>query len=334
MSLSQYPFTRMRRNRSRDFSRRLTQETHLTRSDLVYPVFVIDSENETQAIKSMPTVKRHGFKSLIKTALDCAEKKIPALALFPSLAPEEKHLDARGAYDEKSLIPRAIRAIKKEVPHLGLIVDIALDPYTPHGQDGLLSKEGHILNDETVALLCRQALCYAEAGADIIAPSDMMDGRIGAIRTSLETQGFFATQILSYTAKYASHFYAPFRDAVGSVSLGQKIDKRSYQMNPANLQEALHEAALDLKEGADMLMVKPAMLYCDVIKAIKDEFKKPTFAYQVSGEFAMLKAACSQEGLNEREWVLESLMCIKRAGADAILSYYALEASNWLPCDN
>ena len=330
MSLSQYPATRMRRNRASAFSRKLTQETSLSSSDLIYPVFIMDSENESINLKSMPGQKRHGLSSLMKTASACVESNIPAIALFPSLAKEEKYLDARSAYDENSLVPRAIKRLKQNFPNLGIITDIALDPYTPHGQDGLLSEDGKILNDETISILCQQALCYAEAGADVVAPSDMMDGRIGRIRESLETSGFFDTQILAYTAKYASHLYAPFRDAVGSVSLGQKIDKRTYQMNPGNLKEALHEAALDINEGADILMVKPAMLYCDVIKAMKDRFEKPTFAYQVSGEFAMIKAACTSDGLIERDLALEALLCIKRAGADAILSYYALEASKWI----
>ncbi len=330
MIFSQYPTTRMRRNRSDEFSRRLTRETTLTRSDLVYPVFLIDSENGAEDIRSMPGIKRHGLNSLIEIAKACVHKNIPAIALFPRINEEDKHLDARSAYDDNALIPRALRLLKKEVPELGVIVDVALDPYTPHGQDGLLSASGKILNDETVSILCKQALSYAYAGADVIAPSDMMDGRIGAIRKDLESHGFYDTKILSYAAKYASNFYAPFRDAVGSVQMGKNIDKRTYQMDPSNLQEALHEAALDIAEGADMIMVKPAMLYCDVIRVLKDTLAKPTFAYQVSGEFAMIKSACNSNGLNERDWILESLLCIKRARADAIFTYFALDAAEWL----
>ena len=330
MMPSQYPFTRMRRNRYKAFSRELVQENHLQASDLIYPIFIIDQNEGSQKIASMPSIERHGLESLIKVAHKCVEQKIPAIALFPSIETSKKHLDGREAFNEKGLVPRAIRALKKEVPELGVIADVALDPYTSHGQDGVLCEKGTILNDETVALLSQQALCSAEAGADMVAPSDMMDGRISTLRLALESQGFYETQILSYSAKYASHFYAPFRDAVGSVAQGKKIDKTTYQMNPANLDEALYETALDIQEGADIVMVKPAMLYSDVIKTIKEKLKKPTFAYQVSGEFAMLKAASSMGYLNEKDCVLESLLCLKRAGADAILSYYALEASQWL----
>ncbi len=334
MTSGQYPFTRMRRNRYQSFSRKLVQENTLHTNDLIYPVFIIDQQEGSQAIDSMPSLERHGLNSLIKVAHNCVEKGIPAIALFPAIEPSKKSLDGRESYNPKSLVSRAIKLLKKETPNLGVIADIALDPYTSHGQDGILSDDGTILNDETVSLLKQQALCVCEAGADIIAPSDMMDGRIGALRGALEEQGFQQTQILSYSAKYASHFYSPFRGAVGSVAQGQKIDKTSYQMDPANIEEALHETALDIQEGADLVMIKPAMLYCDVIKTIKEKLKKPTFAYQVSGEFAMLKAASSMGYLNEKDCALESLLCLKRAGADAILSYYALDVPDWLAENN
>jgi porphobilinogen synthase len=329
-AFGKFPSTRPRRMRRDGFSRRLMRENVLTANDLIYPVFVLDGENRSEPVSSMPGVQRQSIDVLLQTAKECVQFGIPALALFPVVEQSLKSLDAKEAYNPAGLVPRALKALKKEFPELGIITDIALDPYTSHGQDGLIDDSGYVMNDETVAVLVRQALCHAEAGADIVAPSDMMDGRIGAIRQALEFDGHIHTRILAYSAKYASSFYGPFRDAVGSaVNLG-KGSKNTYQMDPANADEALREVALDLEEGADMVMVKPGMPYLDIVRRVKEEFGVPTFAYHVSGEYAMLKAAAQNGWLDERACVLEALLCFKRAGADGVLTYYALEAAKWL----
>jgi len=330
MAFGNYPSTRPRRMRRDDFSRRLMRENVLTADDLIYPVFVLDGQNRSEAVASMPGVQRQSMDMLLKTAEQCVEFGIPALALFPVVDQPLKSLDAAEAYNKNGLVPRTIKALKAAFPELGIITDIALDPYTSHGQDGLIDATGYVLNDETVAVLVRQALCHAEAGADVVAPSDMMDGRIGAIRQALECDGHIHTRILAYSAKYASAFYGPFRDAVGSVANLGKGNKSTYQMDPANSDEALKEVALDLEEGADMVMVKPGMPYLDIVRRVKDEFGVPTFAYQVSGEYAMLKAAARQGWLDEQACVLEALLAFKRAGADGILTYYALDVARWL----
>lgn len=325
-----FPKTRMRRMRRDAFSRRLMQENTLTANDLIYPVFVLDGNNRTEVIDSMPGVMRQSLDGLLKTAEECVRLGIPALAIFPVVEQSGKSLDAREAFNPEGLVPRTVKALKPHFPQLGIITDVALDPYTTHGQDGLIDDSGYVLNDETTTALVKQALCHAEAGADVVAPSDMMDGRIGMIRDALESNGFMHTRILAYSAKYASGFYGPFRDAVGSaVNLG-KGDKTTYQMDPANSDEALREVALDLEEGADMVMIKPGMPYLDIVSKVKEEFGVPTFAYQVSGEYAMLKAAVQNGWLDERSCVLEALLGFKRAGADAVLTYYALEAARWL----
>jgi porphobilinogen synthase len=329
-AIGKYPSTRPRRMRRDDFSRRLMRENVLTANDFIYPVFVLDGENRTEAVGSMPGVQRQSIDLLLKTAAECVKYGIPALALFPVVDQSLKSLDAKEAYNPDGLVPRTIKALKKAFPELGIITDIALDPYTSHGQDGLIDDSGYVLNDETVSVLVRQALCHAEAGADIVAPSDMMDGRIGAIRQALEFDGHIHTRILAYSAKYASSFYGPFRDAVGSAANLGKGNKYTYQMDPANSDEALKEVALDLEEGADMVMVKPGMPYLDIVRRVKQEFGVPTFAYHVSGEYAMLKAAAQNGWLDERAGVLEALLCFKRAGADGVLTYYALEAAKWL----
>jgi porphobilinogen synthase len=321
--------TRMRRMRRDDFSRRLMRESVLTANDLIYPVFVHEPTGR-DTIASMPGVERLSIDELLRVAETAAELRIPALALFPVTAPEAKSLDARAASDDDGLCQRAIRALKSRFPELGVITDVALDPYTSHGQDGLIDGNGYVLNDETIDVLVQQALSHARAGADVVAPSDMMDGRIGAIRTALEDAGHIHTRILAYSAKYASAFYGPFRDAVGSASALGKADKSTYQMDPANGDEALREIALDLDEGADMVMIKPGMPYLDIVRRVKDAFGVPTFAYQVSGEYAMLKAAAGNGWLDERKCVLESLLCFKRAGADGVLTYFALDAARWL----
>ncbi|MGV8940754.1 MAG: porphobilinogen synthase [Lysobacter sp.] len=327
--MSSYPYVRPRRMRRDEFSRRLMRETVFSTNDLIYPVFVHELDGR-EPIASMPGVNRLSIDELLKVAEQACELGIPALALFPVTAPEAKSLDAAAAWDEDGLCQRAIRAVKRRFPELGVITDVALDPYTSHGQDGLLDDYGYVVNDATVEALVKQALSHAAAGVDIVAPSDMMDGRIGAIRGALEIEGHLHTRILAYSAKYASAFYGPFRDAVGSASALGKADKKTYQMDPANSDEALHEVALDLAEGADMVMVKPGLPYLDIVRRVKDEFGVPTFVYQVSGEYAMLKAAANNGWIDERGCVLEALTSIKRAGADGVLSYFALDAARWI----
>lgn len=324
-----YPYTRPRRMRRDDFSRRLMRETVLTTNDLIYPVFVHELEGRAP-VGSMPGIERLSIDELLKVGEEMCELGIPAIALFPVTAPEAKSLTAEAAWDDKGLCQRAVRALKSRFPELGVITDVALDPYTSHGQDGLLDENGYVLNDETVEALMKQALSHARAGADVVAPSDMMDGRIGAIRAELESEDFIHTRILAYSAKYASAFYGPFRDAVGSASALGKADKYTYQMDPANSDEALREVDLDIGEGADMVMVKPGLPYLDIVRRVKDEFGVPTFVYQVSGEYAMLKAAAQNGWLDERATALEALTSIKRAGADGILTYFALDAARWL----
>lgn len=324
-----FPATRFRRMRRDDFSRRLMREHTLTSDDLIYPVFVLEGHGRREAVNSMPGVYRQSIDELLKTAAEAVALGIPALALFPVIE-SGKTPDGDEAWNPEGLVPRTVKALKQAFPQLGVITDGALDPYTSHGQDGPIDENGYVLNDKTVSILIKQALCHAEAGADVIAPSDMMDGRIGALRHALEQAGHIHVRILSYAAKYASAFYGPFRDAVGSAGNLGKADKKTYQMDPANLNEALHEIAADLQEGADMVMVKPGMPYLDVIRRVKDEFAVPTYAYQVSGEYAMLKAAAQNGWLDEEKVMLESLMAFKRAGADGILTYFALEAASAL----
>ena len=325
-----FPMARMRRMRKHEFSRRLMRETHLTVDDLIYPLFILDGKNQREAVASMPGVERLSVDLLLQEAETLLELGIPAIALFPVTPPEKKSDSAAEAYNPEGLAQRAVRALKERFPELGVITDVALDPFTSHGQDGLIDESGYVLNDETVEVLVQQALSHAEAGADIVAPSDMMDGRIGEIRVALEEEGHIHTRILAYSAKYASSFYGPFRDAVGSAANLGGGNKYSYQMDPANSNEALHEVALDLEEGADMVMVKPGLPYLDIVRRIKDEFQVPTFVYQVSGEYAMLKAAGQNGWINERACVLEALTSIKRAGGDAILTYYAKDVAGWL----
>ncbi|MEN8107524.1 MAG: porphobilinogen synthase [Pseudomonadota bacterium] len=325
-----YPATRMRRMRRDDFSRRLMREHVLTADDLIYPVFILEGENQHKAVPSMPGIERLSIDALLQEATLIHDLGVPAIALFPVTPTEIKTEDAREACNPDGLAQRAVRALKQALPELGVITDVALDPFTTHGQDGLLDDTGYVMNDETVEVLVKQALSHAEAGADIVAPSDMMDGRIGAVRSALETAGHRNTRILAYAAKYASSFYGPFRDAVGSAASLGGGDKYSYQMDPANGDEALREVALDLEEGADMVMVKPGMPYLDIVRRIKDRFGVPTFAYQVSGEYAMLKAAAQNGWLDEQEVVMESLLSFKRAGADAILTYFARDVARWL----
>lgn len=323
-----YPYTRMRRNRVSEFSRRLTAENRLSVDDLILPLFVVEGENQFQPVASMPGVNRLSIDLLVAEAQQVAALGIPAIALFPVVPAEQKSSLAEQAYNPQGLAQRAIRAIKTAVPELGIIADVALDPFTTHGQDGIVDeRSGYVLNDTTVEVLVKQALSLAAAGADIVAPSDMMDGRIGAIREELEEQGFHNTQIMAYAAKYASSFYGPFRDAVGSADNIAGSDKKSYQMNPANTDEALHECALDLDEGADMIMVKPGMPYLDVVRRVADELKAPTFVYQVSGEYAMLCAAIEKGWLDGDKVMLESLLAFKRAGASGILTYFAKQAA-------
>jgi len=329
-NLGKFSSRRMRRMRRDDFSRRLMREYQLTANDLIYPVFVLNGENRIEEIPSMPGVQRMTLDKLIPLAQECAQLGIPALALFPVIDAPLKTLGAEEAYNPGGLVPRVVAALKQAVPELGIITDIALDPYTSHGQDGLIDASGYVLNDETVEVLRRQALCHAQAGADVVAPSDMMDGRIGAIRASLDQAGFIHTRILAYSAKYASSFYGPFRDAVGSSANLGAGNKYTYQMDCANSDEALWEVGLDLQEGADMVMVKPGMPYLDIVRRVKDEFGAPTFVYQVSGEYAMLKAAAQNGWLNEEACVMESLLAFKRAGADAILTYFALDVARRL----
>jgi porphobilinogen synthase len=325
-----FPNVRMRRMRHDDFSRRLMRETVLTPADFIQPVFVIEGEDRTEPVASMPGVQRVTVDRLLKQAENLARLGVPAVALFPVVDASKKDNKAKEAFNPKGLVPRTVRELKKNFPELGVITDIALDPYTSHGQDGLIDDTGYVLNDETVAVLVKQALSHAEAGADIVAPSDMMDGRIGAIRGALENAGHIHTRILAYSAKYASSFYGPFRDAVGSAGNLGKGNKYNYQMDPANSDEALREVALDIDEGADMFMVKPGLPYLDIVRRVKDEFGVPTFVYQVSGEYAMLMAAAQNGWLDERNCVLESLLSIKRAGADGILTYFAEKAAKWL----
>ena len=328
--MSAYPYCRPRRMRRNEFSRRLMRENRLSSDDLIYPIFVLEGEQRREAVPSMPGVERKSIDLLLEEARECVELGIPAIALFPVTPPEAKSDDAAEAWNPDGLAQRAVRALKAEFPRLGVITDVALDPFTSHGQDGLLDEEGYVTNDATVEALVKQALSHAEAGADIVAPSDMMDGRVGAIREALEDAGFVNTRILAYSAKYASSFYGPFRDAVGSAGNLGGGNKYSYQMDPANSDEALHEVELDISEGADMVMVKPGMPYLDIVRRVKDEFGYPTFVYQVSGEYAMLKAAAENGWLDEKACVLEALLCMKRAGADGILSYFSMDVARWL----
>jgi porphobilinogen synthase len=321
---------RPRRMRKDEFSRRLMREHHLRTDDLIYPVFVMEGQQKEEAIPSMPGIKRQSADLIIDTAKECFKLGIPAIALFPVIDANFKTEDAKEAYNPKGLVPRVVALLKQHVPQLGVITDVALDPYTSHGQDGLIDASGYVLNDETIEVLIKQALSHAKAGADIVAPSDMMDGRIGKIREALEKEGFIHTKILAYSAKYASSFYGPFRDAVGSSQNLGKSDKKSYQMDPANTDEALTEVELDINEGADMVMVKPGLPYLDIVYRVKATFGVPTYAYQVSGEYAMLKAASQNGWLDEKAVVMESLLAFKRAGADGILSYYAMEVARWL----
>ena len=323
----------MRRMRKDAFSRRLMAETRLSVDDLIYPVFVLDGQGRREAVTSMPGVERRSIDLLLPLARECAELGIPAMALFPVIDPALKTEDAREAYNAEGLVPRTVAALKAQFPELGVITDVALDPYTSHGQDGLVDRSGYVVNDETVQVLARQAVAHAQAGADVVAPSDMMDGRIAAVRAALDEKGLIHTRVLAYAAKYASSFYGPFRDAVGSAANLGGGGKHTYQMDPANSDEALWEVGLDLEEGADMVMVKPGMPYLDIVRRVKDVYGAPTFAYQVSGEYAMLKAAAQAGWLNEQAVVMESLLAFKRAGADGILTYFALQAARWLQVD-
>jgi porphobilinogen synthase len=328
--LGAFPARRMRRMRRDDFSRRLMRETRLGPEDLIYPVFVLDGQGRREAVASMPGVERLSVDLLFAQAEHCLRLGVPVLALFPVIDPGLKTADGREACNTEGLVARAVRALKSRFPELGLLTDVALDPYTTHGQDGLIDDSGYVLNDPTVEVLCRQALVQARAGVDIVAPSDMMDGRIGAIRSALEGAGLIHTRIMAYSAKYASAFYGPFRDAIGSKSNLGKSTKAVYQMDPGNSDEALWEVGLDLAEGADMVMVKPGMPYLDIVRRVKDEFKVPTFVYQVSGEYSMLKAASANGWLDEKAGVLESLLGFKRAGANGVLTYFALQAAEWM----
>ncbi len=328
--MSRYPTTRMRRMRASTFSRDLMREHALTVKDLIYPVFIIEGENNRQTVASMPGVERLTIDQLLVEATEIHQLGVPAIALFPVTPAEQKSLDAAEAYNPNGLAQRAVRALKDRLPELGVITDVALDPFTSHGQDGLIDEQGYVLNDETVEVLVKQAVSHADSGADVVAPSDMMDGRVGAIRSALENAGHKNTKILSYAAKYASSFYGPFRDAVGSAGNLGSGNKYSYQMDPGNSDEALREVQLDLNEGADMVMVKPGLPYLDIVRKIKVKFKVPTMVYQVSGEYAMLKAAAEKNWLDERACVLESLISIKRAGADAILTYFAKDVAHYL----
>ncbi len=329
-TLGQYPHKRMRRMRRDGFSRNLMREHQLTAADFIYPVFVLDGKNREESVASMPGVKRTSLDLLLKDAEQCVQLGIPVMAIFPVIEGGLKSDDAREAYNPDGLVPRVVATLKKNFPELGIMTDIALDPYTSHGQDGLIDETGYVLNDETVAVLQKQAQAHAAAGADIVAPSDMMDGRIGAVRAALDANQHIYTRIMAYSAKYASSYYGPFRDAVGSAGNLGAGNKYTYQMDPANSDEALWEVGLDLREGADMVMVKPGMPYLDIVRRVKDEFKAPTFVYQVSGEYAMLKAGAQNGWLNERACVLEALLAFKRAGADGILTYFALDAARWL----
>jgi porphobilinogen synthase len=322
-----FPATRLRRLRRDDFTRRLVRENHVTVDDLIYPVFVLDGEKKRQAIASMPGVERLSLDLLLPVAEHCVKLGIPVMALFPVIDPSLKTPDGMEATNRKGLVPRVVQALKKEFPDLGVMTDVALDPFTSHGQDGWLDETGYILNDDTVKVLVQQALTQAEAGVDIVAPSDMMDGRIAAIREALEANGHIHTRIMAYSAKYASAFYGPFRDAVGSAGNLGKSNKKVYQMDAGNSDEALREVAMDIAEGADMVMVKPGMPYLDIVRRVKDEFHLPTFAYQVSGEYAMLKAAAQNGWLDHDAVMMESLLAFKRAGADGVLTYFAIDAA-------
>jgi porphobilinogen synthase len=325
-----YPGVRMRRMRRDDFSRRLMREHRVTVDDLIYPVFVLDGKERREPVASMPGVERLSLDRLLPVAEECVRLGVPVLALFPVIEGALKTPDGREATNADGLVPRTVRALKQAFPQLGVMTDVALDPFTTHGQDGLIDDGGYVLNDETIEVLVRQALVQAESGVDIVAPSDMMDGRIGAIRSALESRRFIHTRIMAYSAKYASAFYGPFRDAVGSAGNLGKSNKMVYQMDPANTDEALREVGLDLQEGADMVMVKPGMPYLDIVRRVKDEFRAPTYVYQVSGEYAMLIAAARNGWLDERKVIMESLLAFKRAGADGVLTYFALQVARWL----
>lgn len=326
----QFPQKRMRRMRHDEFSRRLMRENCLLADDLIYPVFVLNGKNREEKIPSMPGITRLSADKLMRQAEKCLELGIPALAIFPVINPEQKSLTATEALNPKGLVPQVVKKLKKSFPELGVITDVALDPYTSHGQDGLIDNSGYVMNDETVEVLAQQSLVHAEAGADMVAPSDMMDGRIAVIRNTLDSKKFIHTRILAYSAKYASNFYGPFRDAVGSATNLGRGSKETYQMDPANSDEAIWEVEMDLEEGADIIMIKPGMPYLDIVRRVKERFKAPTFVYQVSGEYAMLKSAALNGWLDEETCVLESLLAMKRAGADGILTYYAIHAANWL----
>ncbi|MEN8169219.1 MAG: porphobilinogen synthase [Pseudomonadota bacterium] len=328
--ISAFPLSRMRRMRRDDFSRRLMRENVLTSNDLIYPMFILEGENQRQAVPSMPGVERVSIDLLLKQAEELVELGIPMVALFPVTPQEAKTEGAEEAYNPDGLAQRAVRALRENFPELGVMTDVALDPFTIHGQDGLLDESGYVMNDETTEVLVKQALSHAAAGAQVVAPSDMMDGRIGAIREALEAADYINTRIMAYSAKYASSFYGPFRDAVGSSGNLGGGNKYTYQMDPANSDEALWEVGLDLEEGADMVMVKPGMPYLDIVRRIKDQYAAPTYAYQVSGEYAMLKAASQNGWLDEEAVVMESLLAFKRAGADGILTYFAVQAARWL----
>lgn len=324
-----FPKARMRRMRHNEFSRRLMAETQLRVDDLIYPLFILEGSNQRSAVASMPGINRFSIDTLLQEAAELVELGIPAIALFPMIDNTRKSLTAEESYADEGLVQRAVRALKKSFPQLGIITDVALDPYTSHGQDGVIDAAGSVSNDETTEILIRQALSHAAAGADVVAPSDMMDGRIGKIREALESNGFKNTCILAYSAKYASGFYGPFRDAVGSAAALGKANKFQYQMDPRNANEAMHEVAMDLAEGADIVMIKPGMPYLDIVRQTKDRFLAPTFVYQVSGEYAMLKAAAQAGWLDEEIVVMESLLAIKRAGADGILTYFAKQVAQW-----
>ncbi|MEH0743278.1 porphobilinogen synthase [Vibrio cholerae] len=326
----QFPGRRMRRMRKHDFSRRLMAENQLSVNDLIYPMFILMGKDRRETVDSMPGIERLSIDLMLEEAQYLAQLGVPAIALFPVVNQDAKSLCAAEAYNPEGLVQRAVRSLKEHVPEMGVITDVALDPFTTHGQDGIIDDEGYVLNDETTKVLVKQALSHAEAGADVVAPSDMMDGRIGAIREALEQAGHINTQIMAYSAKYASCYYGPFRDAVGSASNLKGGNKKNYQMDPANSDEAIHEVAMDINEGADMVMVKPGMPYLDVVRRVKSELQVPTFAYQVSGEYAMHKAAFASGWLKERDTVMESLLCFKRAGADGILTYFAKDVAQWL----
>jgi porphobilinogen synthase len=328
--LDLFPYTRMRRMRRDDFSRRLMAENHLSVNDLIYPVFVLEGKNRREVIESMPGIERLSIDFLLEEAKELVDIGVPAVAIFPVTPGDKKSLMAEEAFNEDGLAQRTVRALKEAFPELGVITDVALDPFTTHGQDGIIDDKGYVINDITTEILVKQALSHAEAGADVVAPSDMMDGRIGAIREALEADGHIHTRIMAYSAKYASSYYGPFRDAVGSAGNLKGADKKTYQMDPANSDEAIREVALDLQEGADMVMVKPGMPYLDIVRRVKDEFGVPTFAYQVSGEYAMHKAAIDNGWLSEEATIMESLLAFKRAGADGILTYFAKQAAQYL----